>query len=135
VSLFVDTSAFLALLDDDSRRHREVAEAWIKVVEEGEPLWCTNYVLLETSALVQRRLGMEALRRFSDLAPILSVHWIGDSEHHKALAAVIAANRRNLSLVDCTSFDAMRSGGLSRALTLDGYFGEQGFECLPGAGG
>jgi predicted nucleic acid-binding protein len=135
VSVFVDTSAFLVLLDDDSGRHREVAESWIEFVEEGGPLWCTNYVLLETSALIQRRLGMEALRRFFDLVPVLSVHWIEEPEHHKALAAVLATNRRNLSLVDCTSFETMRTRGLSRVLTLDIHFQEQGFECLPAIGG
>ncbi len=64
MSSFVDTSAFLALLDADSAENGAVRTAWETLLDSGEALWCTNYVLVETSALIQRRLGLEALRAF-----------------------------------------------------------------------
>ena len=48
-----------------------------------------------------------------------------------ALAALFAARRRKLSLVDCTSFELMRRHGLSEALALDDDFARQGYRCLP----
>lgn len=39
--------------------------------------------------------------------------------------------RRQLSLVDCTSFEAMQRRGLTQAFTFDAHFAERGFEVIP----
>jgi predicted nucleic acid-binding protein len=46
-------------------------------------------------------------------------------------SALLAANRRLLSLVDCTSFQTMRLRGISRVFTFDHHFKEYGFEVQP----
>jgi uncharacterized protein len=46
---------------------------------------------------------------------------------------VLAAARRNLSLVDCVSFELMRRLGIRRVFCFDPHFAEQGFE-LVGSG-
>jgi predicted nucleic acid-binding protein len=75
---------------------------------------------------------MKAIRSFAeDILPVVAIHWVQQSEHEAAVAAVLAASRRNLSLVDCTSFLTMRAAGSRTALTLVGHFGEQGFEMTP----
>ena len=54
---------------------------------------------------MQNRLGMEALRALCDeVVPVFAIHWITEVEHHQATHAVLSANRRQLSLVDCSSF-------------------------------
>ena len=89
----------------------------------------SNYILVESSALVQHRLGLEALRVFfDDVIPVLNVHWISEHEHRAAMAALVVASRRKLSLVDCTSFEVMRRLGLSNAYAFDRHFIEQGFD-------
>jgi len=40
---------------------------------------------------------------------------------------VLAANRRQLSLVDCVSFAAMRESGIEHYFAFDEHFDEQGF--------
>ena len=47
------------------------------------------------------------------------------------LAALLTANRRHLSLVDCVSFEVMRRRNLTHALALDGDFSTQGFITIP----
>jgi uncharacterized protein len=132
VSAFVDTSALLAVLDADDRGHAGSAAALTALLDEDARLLTTSYVLVETFALVQRRLGMEAVVDLeSRLVPLLSVQWVDEGMHREAVAGVLAAGRRTLSLVDCASFAAMRRLGLSRAFTLDGHFADQGFECVP----
>ena len=132
MSLFVDTSALLAFLDADQRRHAEVIDAWDRAVAEERSLFTSNYVLVESFALVQRRLGLEALRALADiLVPILRPLWIDEELHAAAVASLFAARRRKLSLVDCTSFEIMRRHGLTEALALDGEFTGQGFRLLP----
>lgn len=130
--VFVDTSAFLAVLDADDRNHPPVAQAWKDLLSEGRDLVTSSYVLVETFALVQNRLGVEAVRALDqDLLPAVKVIWLEPEAHRAAVGALLTAGRRQLSLVDCTSFEVMRRYGLTAALTLDSHFTEQGFEVLP----
>lgn len=132
MSTFVDTSAFLAVLDGNEQNHAAAATTWRALVESDEPLIVTNYILVETFALTQNRLGMEAVRAFqTDVVPLLKIHWIDEAGHAAAVEALLAANRRQLSLVDCTSFEIMRRLGLKRVFAFDEHFAEQGFICVP----
>ena len=130
--VFVDTSALLPLLDAEDADHAAVTSAWSDLKPAEAMLTTTNYVLLETSAVCQRRLGMPAARMLhQDIAPLVDVQWVTREVHDQAIAVMVAANRRELSLVDCVSFEVMRRLGIRRAFTLDEHFGEQGFECVP----
>jgi predicted nucleic acid-binding protein len=43
------------------------------------------------------------------------------------MATLLAASRRQLSLVDCASFEVMRRGELQRAFAFDKHFRERRF--------
>jgi len=134
MTLFLDTSGIYAVLDRDDACHDRARRAWVDVIEDGRTLLTTNYVLVETFALVQRRLGLPALRAFcGDVLPLVHQHWVDQDDHAAALAAVLAADRRALSLVDTTSFQVMRRLGLREAFTFDVHFAEHGFAAVPGA--
>ncbi|MFO7666392.1 MAG: PIN domain-containing protein [Desulfobacterales bacterium] len=132
MSIFIDTSGFIAVLDIDDLNHTRAAETWQNILTSSETLVTTNYVLVETFALVQSRLGMAAVRVFQeDIVPVLRIEWINDAMHHAAMVIMLAALRKKLSLVDCVSFETMRLLGVKTAFTLDRHFKEQGFICLP----
>ena len=132
MSIFLDTSAFLAILDADAAEHHAARLSWEALLDEQRKLWSTSYVIVETCALLQARLGLEALRVFSqDFCPLLQIDWLGAAHHERAVASLLAAGRRRLSLVDCASFDSMRRNGIDCAFTLDRHFAEQGFRCVP----
>jgi predicted nucleic acid-binding protein len=132
MTVFVDTSAFLAVLDADDTHHVHARQVWQDLVTQKEPLVCNNYVLVETFALVQSRLGMMAVSILqNDIQPLISVEWVDEATHRAGASALLTAHRRQLSLVDCTSFETMRQLGIQRAFTLDQHFAEQGFDCLP----
>lgn len=132
MSVFFDTSAVFAMLDRDEDAHARVRDEWVRLVAERAPFVTTSYVVVELYALVQRRLGMEALRVLDgDVLPLVQVEWIGADDHQAAAQAVLTANRRDLSLVDCASFQVMRRLGIRTAFTLDGHFTEQGFDVIP----
>ena len=134
MSVFVDTSALYALLDADDRSHGDARRAWSDLLAGGDPLVTSNYVLIETLALVQRRLGMDAVNACADrLLPVIGTAWVGEEDDRTALAAVLAAARRDLSLVDCASFRVMRRAGIRKAFSFDQHFAEQGFETVPTA--
>ena len=131
MTAFVDTSALYAVLARDDRNHGRAAAAWRTAIEAGEELVTTNYVLLETLALAQSRLGMKAVRAVvDDVTPALTVEWIDPDDHRNAVLALVAAGRRRLSLVDCSSFEVMRRLRIRRAFAYDKHFAEQGFEML-----
>jgi len=132
MSVFVDTSAFFAVLDADDENHDAAKQMWEDLLTQEAVLVCSNYVLVETLALVQRRLGIPAVRVFQeDIVPVLNIEWVDESLHQVGIASVLAAARRELSLVDCVTFEIMRRSGIKTAFVFNHHFDEQGFECLP----
>jgi predicted nucleic acid-binding protein len=132
VSVFADTSALYAVLDRDDRFHDAAAETWRSLLGDGISLVTTNYVLVECHALVQRRLGLEATRALATrVVPVLSTEFVDAADHDLAVAALLAVGRRDVSLVDFSSFQVMRRTQLRRAFAFDPHFSEQGFEIVP----
>lgn len=128
MSVFVDTSALLALLNADDAGHSAALPAWRAGVMAGEAFVTTNYVVVETSTVTQRRLGFEAVHALIDhVLPVVDVVWVTEADHDAGLAALVAAGRRRLSLVDCVSFVVMRRLGVRDYLAVDPHFDEQGF--------
>ncbi|MEW6152947.1 MAG: PIN domain-containing protein [Actinomycetota bacterium] len=132
MSVFVDTSALLAVLNAADVAHRRADEMWAQLLAGDRPLRTHSYVVVETSALVQRRHGMDALRSLHDeILPVLSVRCPDIELHRRATTALVAAGRRDISLVDWTSFEVMREEGLVDAFAFDEDFDEHGFRTLP----
>lgn len=132
MTIFVDTSALLAVLDAEEQNHTAAKELWRQLVSQDASLVCTNYILVETFALTQRRLGMGAARALQeDILPVVAVEWVDANAHGSAVSALLTTGRRDLSLVDCVSFDAMRRLGLDTAFAFDRHFTEQGFSTVP----
>ncbi len=132
--ILVDTAAFYALIDARDPNHGRATSVISDLVEADETLLTHEYVVVETTALVQRRLGLGALRRFvDDLLPLVEIAWVDEDLHREAREALLAAGRRTVSLVDWTSFLVMRRHGVRRAFTFDPDFGAEGFEVVPAA--
>jgi predicted nucleic acid-binding protein len=129
---YVDTSAFLAILDADDKSHVSGKRQWTELVLAEATLVCSDYVLIESLALIQHRLGLTAARVFhEDIFPLLNIQWIDELTYRAGMASVLTAARRDLSLVDCISFEVMRRLGIQSAFTFDKHFHEQGFICVP----
>ena len=132
MSLFVDPSALLAMVDRKARFHRRAREVWSEFAPTDRPLISTNYVVLETCTLALSRLGLAALRGLQDpFISSLSVIWIDRELHDAGLAHLIREGRRRVSLVDHTSFEVMRHEGLREAFAFDPHFSEAGFHVVP----
>ena len=60
----------------------------------------TNYVLVETCALVQHRLGMPAIEVFQeDIIPVLRIEWIDHAAHQTAVGIMLTAKRKSSALL------------------------------------
>jgi predicted nucleic acid-binding protein len=62
--IFVDTSAFLAILLTSDINHQRAMTCWRALLEEGQALLTNNYVLVESIAIIQKRLGLSIVRDF-----------------------------------------------------------------------
>lgn len=127
--VFIDTSAFYALLDRDDANHRKAKNILDKILLSQNTLITSNYVLVESFALMQNRLGLPAVRGFQeDMLPLINIEWVNSSAHKSGVSALLAASKRRLSLVDCVSFELMRNLGIKKVFAFDPHFEEQGFE-------
>ena len=128
----MDTSAFLAVLDQRDLNHPAAKARWIEMLNRGDELVSHNYILVETSAVVLRRLGLDAVRVFErDVVPVLRLVWVTREIHEAAAGAHLVAARRTLSLVDCVSFEVMRRTGVLTAFAFDRHFRQYGYETIP----
>jgi len=132
MNTLIDTAAFLAVLNANDQFHLLAKQSWEEMLASDSTLFSSNYVILETTALLQHRFGVEAVRLFeSDILPIIEIVWVEETVHKQGMSALLAANRRDLSLVDCTSFEIMRQIRLDSVFTFDPHFREQGFSVIP----
>ncbi len=129
--VFVDTSAAYALLVRSDDRHGQARRVFARLMADGAPLVTSSYVLVETYALLGRRIGLEAVAAFRDrFAPLLDIAWVDPATHDAALEDLLDRGARDLSLVDAVSFLVMRDRGIDSAFAFDRHFVQEGFVTL-----
>jgi predicted nucleic acid-binding protein len=134
VSVFADTSAFYALLVRTDSAHEPVRSSFGRLVEERRPIWTTSFVIVETMALLQHRIGLAAARDFDeDVLPVVRIRWVDDALYRLGTDRLWREDRRQVSLVDAVSFAFMKHQGLRVALAVDPHFAAAGFEVVPGS--
>jgi predicted nucleic acid-binding protein len=123
---FVDTSALFALLDEDDANHNAAAAVLASL--QGAELVTHAYVLVETLALVSRRLGWAAVERLlGGVMSVIAVAPVEAAVHETALAAYRESGSAAVSFVDRTSFTFMRVNRLDLAFAFDPDFVRAGF--------
>lgn len=127
--VFVDTSAFYALLDGTDHFHAKAKELFLEAEQERWHLFTTSFVVHETWALIQARLGWEAVEDWLEvLLPMCEVMWVDERLYERGAARARQAKERKLSLTDCISFEAMLARGCREALADDADFTKTGFK-------
>ena len=134
MSVFGDTSALYPLLVSSEVSHAAARAAFKQLLKAGRPIWTTSFVLVETMALLQHRIGLNAARDFDEeIVPVLSIAWVDDDLYRRGTERLWREDRRRLSLVDCVGFEFMRLNAVTTAFAIDPHFGEAGFELMPPA--
>ena len=126
--IFVDSSAIYALADASDDSHELAKSILAAALESGEELLTHNYVLLESTALIQRRLGLNIAMAIYEHGLPTTVYWVNESDHQEAVDMLGQRGRRGLSLVDCMSFIVMRKLEVRQAFAFDADFEREGFE-------
>lgn len=127
-SVFLDTSGFYAFLCADDPSHGRAIDLFHRAERESWDLSTTSLVFHETSALVQHRVGREALDCWIDqIVPRCRVTWVDEELGRLGVARWRQARSRLLSLTDCVSFAFMAERGIREAIAFDAHFARQGF--------
>lgn len=125
--VYIDTSALLALLIANDIRHKEAVRTFRALQGRRAPLVTTSYVLVETYALLDRRVGRDATRRFREsFEPLLDVTWVQRDQHEAGLDLLLES-ARSASLVDAVSFVVARELGIAEVFAYDRNFTDAGF--------
>ena len=126
--VFADSSGLFAFLVQDDYMHVRAKAVFQSFAEDNTQLLTSSYVLVETTALLQRRVGVDAVLEFHNkIQPLLDVIWVDDHWHEKAINRLITLNQKKVSLVDRLSFIIMEAREISTVFSFDNHFEKNGF--------
>lgn len=133
-SVFVDTSAFVALRNRSEAEHEGARAELARLISEGAALFTSNYVFAETYTALLVRVGRgEAIewgRRFRAGGAIDMVHLDRPIEE-RAWEILEQHEDKRWSYVDATSFALIERDGAGEAFAFDAHFAQRGLRVLP----
>jgi predicted nucleic acid-binding protein len=133
-SVFVDTSAFVALRNSAEAEHEQARAALSRLLSEGAVLFTSNYVFAETyTALMVRVSRGEAIewgRRFRASGAIELVR-LDQGIEGDAWEILERHGDKDWSYVDATSFALIERDGGGEAFAFDAHFSQRGLRVHP----
>jgi predicted nucleic acid-binding protein len=124
--IIIDTSAFYALVSTSDKFHPKAKMIYERLVDQKVELYTSSYIFVESSALIQHRLGFNALKAFADSTKE-SFHflWIDKHTHWQAWEILKETSSRELSSVEQTTILLAKALN-ARVFAFDEDFKQQG---------
>lgn len=133
-SVFIDTSAFVALRNASEAEHEQARSALAELISGDVALFTSNYVFAETYTALMVRVGRsEAIewgRRFRAGGAIDLVHLDRPTEE-RAWEILERYDDKRWSYVDATSFALIERDGADQAFAFDEHFAQRGLCLVP----
>lgn len=136
--IFVDTSAWIALVDESDRHHREAKAYYEQQIRQmGVELITSDYIIDETLTLIRYRMGMLFAQRFWNSIEqarsqnILRTIWVGQKTWQEAVALFFRYADQRFSFTDCTSFALLSQEPVDAVFSFDRDFVVAGFLTEP----
>src|SRR5919205_3140385 len=134
--VFVDSSAYLALLDTDDEHHREAREIIQELAQARYRQFTTNVLLIESHALILSVLGRGRAAQF--LTDMEESHTViiraRAADEARAKQLLFQHTDKDFSFADAISFAVMERLTIRLAFTFDRDFVQYGFPVLPARG-
>ena len=129
-SIFVDTSAFYALLDRSDRWHRDARQNFERLAQEGRPLFTSNLVAAETYELMRRTIRYTvAIAWLKSLR--INLVFQTEADHERVRDLLARYQDKDFSYTDASSFVLMERLAVLTAFTFDAHFRQYGVQVLP----
>lgn len=133
-SVFVDTSAFVALRNSSEAEHGAARRALAGLIEDGVSLFTSNYVFAETYTALMVRVGRsEAIewgRRFR-AGDAIGLVYLDQAVEQRAWEILEQHDDKRWSYVDATSFALLERDGGGEAFAFDAHFAQRGLSLIP----
>ena len=124
--IFVDTSAYFAILDKSDKNHNKA----VSFLEKNDlPLITSNLVVIETINLVNSRIGHEPATQLGKKLyneSFTTVVDVTSEDEKKAWQIFQKYSDKDFSLTDCVSFALMERLRIKRAFAFDVHFIQYG---------
>jgi predicted nucleic acid-binding protein len=132
VTVFVDTSAVVALLSATDDHHESAVGAWKGLLRERARMVTTDLVIAEAVVVARVRAGFDVSVQVGEriLADPFEVVWIDRPLLDEAWKLYRRYRDHVLSLCDCASFAVMRRRHIQTAFAYDDDFDSVGFSRL-----
>jgi uncharacterized protein len=130
--VFVDSSVYLALLDQDDEHHRPATQLLHQLAQERYRQFTTNVLLIESHALILSVLGRAQAAQFlKDMQESNTVIVrVRASDEARAKQILFQYEDKDFSFADAISFAVMERFGIRLAFTFDRDFAQYGFTVL-----
>jgi len=128
MKVFADTSGLFALMVKNDAMHVRSRENFTYFAQQSVQILTSSFVLVETAALLQRRIGLNPVHDLHfKILPLLEVIWVDSEWYGRAMQRLLVQGNRNVSLVDCLSFEIMEARDITVAFAFDRHFEANGF--------
>lgn len=119
---FIDSSAIVALVDQDDASHEDAVAAYRGLVEAGYRLFTTNYVVAETYDLLRTGVGHAVARQWLRDSGLATYHADEQDERRARRVVLRARGARGLTMTDAISLVVMERFGVADAFAVDPDF-------------
>lgn len=137
-SIFVDSSAWIALFSRRDQHHDEADRAFRMIVAMKQRLITSNLVLAEIHRLLLYRAGSKAaiaaLEKI-EASPLVTIEFADLKAHQSAINRLKNSIEHEISYADAVNFSMMAAAGCKEALSYDHHFRAAGFKILDGSSG
>ncbi len=128
----VDSSAYLALLDEDDEHHTQAQAILRQLAEQRYRQYTTSSMLIECHALILSALGIGPAFQF--LQGIRASNTVAirirQSDEERAMQILGQYSDKDFSFNDAISFTVMERLSIRSAFTFDRHFAQYGFPPL-----
>ncbi|MBW2221934.1 MAG: PIN domain-containing protein [Deltaproteobacteria bacterium] len=135
MKLFVDTSAFIALVDATDKHHRAAKKCYIEIIESGNRLVSSNFVICETLNYLRTRISYRVSIEFRESvykSNILEITPVSSEIEEAAYKIFKKYKDKDFSFTDCTSFALMEREKIKKVFSFDHHFVQYGsFQVIP----
>jgi uncharacterized protein len=132
--VFVDASAWIAVIDRRDKYHRAASGEYIRLIHERYLLVTTNLVIAEAYIIIRRTGGhAPAMHLLSSLRGSPRLSRVNSDTRLESLAEALLGKYadQDFSYIDAVSFALMQEQEIQEAFTFDNHFVNLGFQMLP----